>query len=109
MPLPAKSSPVSPRRRDIGEVASLRAEGVERQPQSGFSARQAMQTCCNVDPIRTPPPTAPPLPRYRATEENIATFSNLAIQFLYLLCIRRKFVVTAPISNRACYPKFNVL
>ena len=32
-PLPAMSSPVSPRRRDIGEVASLRAEGVERQPQ----------------------------------------------------------------------------
>ena len=27
------SSPVSPRQRDIGEVASLRAEGVDRQPQ----------------------------------------------------------------------------
>ena len=27
-PLPAMSSPVSPRQRDIGEVASLRAEGV---------------------------------------------------------------------------------
>ena len=32
-PLPAMSPPVSPRQRDIGEVASLRAEGVERQPQ----------------------------------------------------------------------------
>ena len=32
------SSPVSPRQRDIGEVASLRAEGVDRQPQSGFPA-----------------------------------------------------------------------
>ena len=30
------SSSVSPRQRDIGEVASLRAEGVDRQPQSGF-------------------------------------------------------------------------
>ena len=30
------SSPVSPRQRDIGEVARLRAEGVDRQPQSGF-------------------------------------------------------------------------
>ena len=32
------SSSVSPRQRDIGEVASLRAEGVDPQPQSGFSA-----------------------------------------------------------------------
>ena len=31
------SPPVSPRQRDIGEVARLRAEGVDRQPQSGFS------------------------------------------------------------------------
>ena len=30
------SSSVSPRQRDIGEVASLRAEGVDCQPQSGF-------------------------------------------------------------------------
>ena len=30
------SSPVSPRQRDIGEVASLRAEGVDHQPRSGF-------------------------------------------------------------------------
>ena len=29
-------SSVSPRQRDIGEVASLRAEGVAPQPQSGF-------------------------------------------------------------------------
>ena len=29
-------SSVSPRQRDIGEVASLRAEGVDPQPQSGF-------------------------------------------------------------------------
>ena len=32
-------SPVSPRQRDIEKVASLRAEGVDRQPRSGFSAR----------------------------------------------------------------------
>ena len=32
------SSPVSPRQRDIGEVASLRAEGVDPQLRSGFSA-----------------------------------------------------------------------
>ena len=32
------SSPVSPRQRDIGEVARLRAEGVDCQPQSGFPA-----------------------------------------------------------------------
>ena len=30
------SSSVSPRQRDIGEVASLRAEGVDRQPRSGL-------------------------------------------------------------------------
>ena len=35
------SSSVSPRQRDIGEVASLRAEGVDRQPRSGFSASLA--------------------------------------------------------------------
>ena len=33
------SPPVSPRQRDIGEVASLRAEGVDPQPRSGFSAK----------------------------------------------------------------------
>ena len=37
------SSPVSPRQRDIGEVARLRAEGVDRQPRSGF---------CGTFPIR---------------------------------------------------------
>ena len=35
------SSPVSPRQREIGEVASLRAEGVDPQPQSGFSVNLA--------------------------------------------------------------------
>ena len=30
------SSSVSPRQREIGEVASLRAEGVDPQPQSDF-------------------------------------------------------------------------
>ena len=35
------SSSVSPRQRDIGEVASLRAEGVGPQPQSGFPANLA--------------------------------------------------------------------
>ena len=33
------SSPVSPRQRDIGEVASLRAEGVDCQPRSGFPVK----------------------------------------------------------------------
>ena len=37
------SSPVSPRQRDIGEVARLRAEGVDRQPQSGFPARSKVE------------------------------------------------------------------
>ena len=32
------SPSVSPRQRDIGEVASLRAEGVAPQPRSSFSA-----------------------------------------------------------------------
>ena len=32
----AMSSSVSPRQREIGEVARLRAEGVDRQPRSGF-------------------------------------------------------------------------
>ena len=30
---------------DIGEVASLRAEGVDPQPQSGFSARLTKLQC----------------------------------------------------------------
>ena len=57
------SSPVSPRQRDIGEVARLRAEGVDRQPRSGFPASRETEKLrsCNVDPIRTPPPAAPPL------------------------------------------------
>ena len=42
------SSPVSPRQRDIGEVASLRAEGVDRQPQSGFPASLAKSTRANL-------------------------------------------------------------
>ena len=37
------SSPVSPRQRDIGEVARLRAEGVDCQPQSGFPARSKVE------------------------------------------------------------------
>ena len=32
-------SPCVARQREIGEVASLRAEGVDRQPQSGFPVR----------------------------------------------------------------------
>ena len=39
------SSSVSPRQRDIGEVASLRAEGVDRQPRSGFSASLTKLQC----------------------------------------------------------------
>ena len=70
------SSPVSPRQRDIGEVASLRAEGVARQPQSGFPASRETEKLrsCNVDPIRTPPPAAPPLSALCAAEEDIATY-----------------------------------
>ena len=57
------SSSVSPRQRDIGEVARLRAEGVDCQPQSGFPASRETEKLrsSNVDPIRTPPPAAPPL------------------------------------------------
>ena len=44
--------------RNIGEVASLRAEGVDHQPRSGFSANWQS---CNVASYRTPPPAAPPL------------------------------------------------
>ena len=53
------SSPVSPRQRDIGEVASLRAEGVDRQPRSGFSAKIGKvatliltnPSACGISPI----------------------------------------------------------
>ena len=65
------SSPVSPRQRDIGEVASLRAEGVDRQPQSGFSR---VYKSGDVDSFRTPPPAAPPLSALCAAEEDIATY-----------------------------------
>ena len=61
-PLPANtnryrqmSSPVSPRQRDIGEVASLRAEGVDRQPRSGVPASRETEKLrsCNVASCRT--------------------------------------------------------
>ncbi len=42
------SSSVSPRQRDIGEVASLRAEGVDRQPRSGFSAKFESRKVCEA-------------------------------------------------------------
>ena len=61
------SSSVSPRQRDIGEVARLRAEGVDRQPQSGFSVSLKAENfvrlqCCSypnpsaygTSPIRAP-------------------------------------------------------
>ena len=66
------SSSVSPRQRDIGEVASLRAEGVDRQPRSGFQRgwqNRHASTClpstlnsqptlnpsaCGTSPIRAP-------------------------------------------------------
>ena len=57
------SSSVSPRQRDIGEVASLRAEGVDPQPQSGD-----VDSC---EPLRL---RHLPYPRYRAAEEDIATY-----------------------------------
>ena len=60
------SSSVSPRQRDIGEVASLRAEGVDPQPRSGFPAslglthsREAaflqVWQSCNVDSCHKTP------------------------------------------------------
>ena len=81
------SSPVSPRQRDIGEVASLRTEGVDRQPCSGFPASRETEKLrsCNVASCRTPPPAAPPLSAHGAAEEDIATYPNLAIQLPYLL------------------------
>ena len=82
------SSPVSSRQRDIGEVARLRAEGVDRQPQSGFvqlrverpadwetySYAQLNHKLSTLNRFRTPPPAAPPLSALCAAEENIATF-----------------------------------
>ena len=70
------SSSVSPRQRDIGEVASLRAEGVDRQPQSGFSA----SLTCKFDKVAMLILFEPlrlrhlPYPRYRAAGEDIATY-----------------------------------
>ena len=66
------SSSVSPRQRDIGEVASLRAEGVDRQPQSGFSAKIGKTaTLMFTEPLRFLRKHLP-YPRYRAAEEDIA-------------------------------------
>ena len=57
---------------DIGEVASLRAEGVDRQPQSGFSAKIGKTaTLILAEPLRL---RHLPYPRYRAAEEDIATY-----------------------------------
>ena len=65
------SPPVSPRQRDIGEVASLRAEGVAPQPHSGFSAKIGKTaTLMLTEPLRL---RHLPYPRYRAAEEDIAT------------------------------------
>ena len=70
-PLPAMSSSVSPHQRDIGEVASLRAEGVDRlNPKLSTLNRH-----------RTPPPTAPPLSalsRGRGGHCAIANFTVLS-------------------------------
>ncbi|HIU39604.1 MAG TPA: hypothetical protein IAD18_08070 [Candidatus Limisoma intestinavium] len=63
------SSSVSPRQRDIGEVASLRAEGVDPQPRSGFSAKIGKTaTLILAEPLRL---RHLPYPRYRAAEEDI--------------------------------------
>ena len=65
------SSPVSPRQREIGEVASLRAEGVDPQPRSGFSAKIGKTaTLILAEPLRL---RHLPHLRYRAAEEDIAT------------------------------------
>ena len=70
------SSPVSPRQRDIGGSGELASRRVDRQPQSGFSARLAkLQRCflpnpsaCGTSPIRA----------LRTAEEDIATYPNRA-------------------------------
>ena len=47
----------------IAKSLERSAVGVEPQPQSGFPASRETEKLrsCNVDPIRTPPPAAPPL------------------------------------------------
>ena len=71
------SSPVSPRQRDIGEVASLRAEGVaptaakrlfcEVESRKVFNAAMLIL----IDPLRLRPS---PIRALRAAEEDIATY-----------------------------------
>ena len=66
------SSSVSPRQREIGEVASLRAEGVDPQPRSSFSAKIGKTaTLILAEPLRL---RHLPYPRYRAAGEDIATY-----------------------------------
>ena len=70
-------SPVSPRQRDIEKVASLRAEGVDRQPRSGFSAKIGKTaTLILADPLRL---RHLPYPRLCAAEEDIATYPSLTM------------------------------
>ena|GEM_PF-5450972 len=52
------SSSVSPRQRDIGEVARLRAEGVDRQPQSGFSVSLKAENFVRLQCCSYPNPSA---------------------------------------------------
>ena len=70
------SSSVSPRQRDIGEVASLRAEGVRPSAAKRIFCKLAkLQRCflpnpsaCGTSPIRA----------LRTAEEDIATYPNRA-------------------------------
>ena len=89
----AMSSSVSPRQRDIGEVASLRAEGVDRQPQSGFSAKIGKTaTLMFTEPLRFLRKHLP-YPRFTRGRGGHCAFAN----FTDLLTIDR--------YNSSCFPR----
>ena len=70
-PLPAMSSPASPRGGEVGEVARQSRRGCPHSRKAAFL--QVWQSG-NVDSYRTPPPTALHLSALRAAEEDIATY-----------------------------------
>ena len=71
------SSPVSPRQRDIGEVASLRAEGVDPTAAKRLPCKVESRKVCEAamlilsEPLRHSAP--PPLSAHSAAGEDIAT------------------------------------
>ena len=81
-------------------MASLRVEGVGRQPQSGFSAKigKTATLMLTTEPLRFLRKHLP-YPRYRAAEEDIATSLNLAIQLLYLLHFNRTHKLHCVFAN----------